>query len=73
MLNDLLATALAWSSFTVVAEADSGFSRNHSEQQVLSDWTNRDDAISDDQTFQFIDDSIVAKRQSTPKDKLQFA
>jgi hypothetical protein len=73
VLNDLRATALAWSSFTVVAEADSGFSRNYSEQQVLSDWTNHDDAMTDDQALQFIDDSIVSKRESTPKDKLQFA
>jgi hypothetical protein len=59
--------------FHGVAEADSGFSRNYPEQQVLSNWTNHDDALTDDQAFQFIDDSIVSKRQSTPKDKLQFA
>jgi hypothetical protein len=60
VLNDLRATALAWSSFTAVAEADFGFSRNHLEQQILSDWTNHDDAITDDQALQLIDDSIEA-------------
>jgi len=33
VLNDLRATALAWSSFAAVAEADCGFSRNYPEQQ----------------------------------------
>lgn len=73
MLNDLRATALAWSSFTAVVEADSGFSRNYLEQQSSRIWTNHDDAITDDQALQCIDDSIVSNRESTSKDKLQFA
>jgi hypothetical protein len=34
----------------------SGFSRNYPEQPALSDWTNHDDAITNDQALRFIDD-----------------